>query len=206
MNSQRNSYEEVFEQNERLLEVLQSQESEEVKKAILQQHINNTFMLPIFANTPTPPSPTGEIMEKRFIVYIPSNGCPFDIYLRIIGPRGSTVKSIQRTTGCKVVLYREGPEMVRIHIYAMDYENVADWRIGEAKKRIWELIKIPLDGQDTIKKLQLAELAVHNGTFKNRLARPNMRRNNSRFVSSTSQASQNNDQVPASNMHRRSFQ
>ncbi|KRZ95578.1 Uncharacterized protein T08_7467 [Trichinella sp. T8] len=206
MNSQRNSYEEVFEQNERLLEVLQSQESEEVKKAILQQHINNTFMLPIFANIPTPPPPTGEIMEKRFIVYIPFNGCPFDIYLRIIGPRGSTVKSIQRTTGCKVVLYREGPEMVRIHIYATDYENVADWRIGEAKKRIWELIKIPLDGQDTIKKLQLAELAVHNGTFKNRLARPNMRRNNSRFVGNTSQASQNNDQVPASNMHRRSFQ
>ncbi|KRX64035.1 Uncharacterized protein T09_3799 [Trichinella sp. T9] len=206
MNSQRNSYEEVFEQNERLLEVLQSQESEEVKKAILQQHINNTFMLPIFANIPTPPPPTGEIMEKRFIVYIPFNGCPFDIYLRIIGPRGSTVKSIERTTGCKVVLYREGPEMVRIHIYAMDYENVAEWRIGEAKKRIWELIKIPLDGQDTIKKLQLAELAVHNGTFKNRLARPNMRRNNSRFVGNTSQASQNNDQVPASNMHRRSFQ
>ncbi|KAL1233679.1 Uncharacterized protein TSPI_08702 [Trichinella spiralis] len=139
MNSQRNSYEEVFKRNERLLEVLQSQESEEVKKAILQRHIRNTFMLPMFANVPTPPPPTGEITEKRFIVFIPTNGCPFDVYLRIIGPRG--------------------PEMVRIHIYTMDYENVADWRIGEAKKRITELIKIPLDGQDTIKKLQLAELA-----------------------------------------------
>ncbi|KRX31535.1 hypothetical protein T09_12027, partial [Trichinella sp. T9] len=68
------------------------------------------------------------------------------------------------------------------------------------------LIEIPPDGQDTIKKLQLAELAVHNGTYKNRLVPPNMRRNNSRFVSNTSQASQNNDQVPASNMRRRSFQ
>ncbi|KRZ90783.1 Uncharacterized protein T08_711 [Trichinella sp. T8] len=206
MNSRRNSYEEVFEQNERMLEVLQSQESEEVKKAILQQHINNTFMLPMFVNIPTPPPPTGEIIDKRFIVFIPTNGCPFDVYLRIIGPRGSTVKSIQRTTGCRVVLYREGPEMVRVHIYTMDYENVADWRIGEVKKQIRELIKIPLDGQDTIKKLQLAELAVQNGTFKNRLAMPSMRPNNSRFVSNTSQASQNNDQVPASNMRHRSFQ
>ncbi|XP_003374248.1 hypothetical protein Tsp_09614 [Trichinella spiralis] len=205
MNSQRNSYEEVFERNERLLEVLQSQESEEVKKAILQRHIRNAFMLPMFADIPTPPPPTGEIIEKRFIVFIPTNGCPFDVYLRIIGPRGSTVKSIQRTTGCKVVLYREGPEMVRIHIYTMDYENVADWRIGEAKKRITELIKIPLDGQDTIKKLQLAELAVHNGTFMNRLAPPSMRQNNSRFVGNTSQPRQNYNQVPTSNMRRRYF-
>ncbi|KRY09850.1 Uncharacterized protein T12_3761 [Trichinella patagoniensis] len=206
MNSQRNSYEEVFEQNERMVEVLQSQESEEVKKAILQQHINSTFMLPMFAVIPTPPPPTGEIIEKRFIVYIPTNGCPFDVYLRIIGPRGSTVKSIQRTTGCKVVLCREGPEMVRVDIYTMDYENVADWRIGEVKKRIRELIKIPLDGQDTIKKLQLAELAVQNGTFNNRLAMPSMRPNNSRFVGNTSQPRQNYNQVPASNMRHRSFQ
>ncbi|KRY24518.1 hypothetical protein T03_8974 [Trichinella britovi] len=67
------------------------------------------------------------------------------------------------------------------------------------------LLEIPPDGQDTIKKLQLAELAVRNGTFNNRLVPPSTRRNNSRFVGNTSQPRQNNDQVPTSNMRHRSF-
>ncbi|KRY29215.1 Protein quaking-A [Trichinella spiralis] len=203
MNSQRNSYEEVFKRNERLLEVLQSQESAASKKAILQHHINETFMLPMFADIPTPPPPTGEMEDKCFLLFIPTHGYPFDVFRRIIGPGGSTAKSIQRTTGCKVVLHRENAHLVRVHFSATDYGNIAAWRIEEAKKRVMALIEIPPDGQDIIKKLQLAELAVRNGTFSNRLAPPNMRRNNSRFVGNTSQARQNHNQVPTSNMRRR---
>ncbi|KRY12991.1 Protein quaking-B [Trichinella patagoniensis] len=206
MNSQRNSYEEVFERNERMLEVLQSQQPAASKKVILQHLINDTFMLPMFAVIPTPPPPSGEMEDKCFLLFIQTRGYPFDVFRRIIGPRGSTVKSIQRTTGCKVVLHREGPERVRVHFSATDYGNIAAWRIEEAKKRVMALIEIPPDGQDTIKKLQLAELAVHNGTFKNRLVPPSMRRNNSRFVGNTSQPRQNYNQVPTSNMRRRSFQ
>ncbi|KRX92118.1 KH domain-containing protein SPIN1 [Trichinella pseudospiralis] len=189
MNSKGRFYERWM-QNERLAEVLRNQQSGNTEHDVLQHCIKETFTLPLFADMPSPPPPTGEVEDKCFMLPIPKSGYPFDVALRIIGPRGSTVKAVQGATGCKIVLYRGNPDLVRVHISATDYANIAAWRIEQAKRLIMALVEIPQAGQDTIKKLQLAELAVYKGNFTNRLQPLTVPQNNSRFVGNASRGKQ----------------
>ncbi|KRZ70192.1 Protein quaking-A [Trichinella papuae] len=207
MNSKGRLYERITIQNERLVGVLRSQQSGTLNEDVLQHCIKDTFTLPLFADIPSPPPPTGEVEDKCFMLSILKSGYPFDVALRIIGPRGSTVKAVQSATGCKIVLHRENPDLVRVHISTTDYENIAAWRIEQAEKLIMALIEVPQDGQDTIKKLQLAELAVRKGNFTNRLQQLTVPQNNSRFVGNASRREQQYHQAATfkktSNMRRR---
>ncbi|KAI1714174.1 splicing factor 1 helix-hairpin domain-containing protein [Ditylenchus destructor] len=115
-------------------------------------------------------------------VWIPQDDHPeINFVGLLIGPRGNTLKSLEAETGCKIIIRgkgsvkegklgrREGPlpgENEPLHAYITGTDHAT---IKKGCEKIREIINAALmipDGQNELRKLQLRELAVLNGTLR----------------------------------------
>uniref|UniRef100_A0A1I7UB31 KH domain-containing protein n=1 Tax=Caenorhabditis tropicalis TaxID=1561998 RepID=A0A1I7UB31_9PELO len=119
-------------------------------------------------------------------VRIPVDTFPkYNFIGRIIGPRGMTAKQLEKDTGCRIMI--RGTHSNRIYGSSSQKGDVNHSSIGlplcviietsgprrEATARINEALNVvnsllipPPDGRDELKRRQLVELAIMNGTYR----------------------------------------
>jgi len=133
------------------------------------------------------PEPNGEKKIFQEKVFIPVQQHPeFNFVGRILGPRGMTAKQLEADTGCKIMVRGRGSmrdkqkedqnrgkanwehldEDLHVLIQCEDHENRALVKLERAKEEIMKLLKPAAEGEDDLKKKQLMELAIINGTYR----------------------------------------
>ncbi|EGT45090.1 hypothetical protein CAEBREN_23632 [Caenorhabditis brenneri] len=114
------------------------------------------------------------------IIMVPVEQYPtYNFVGRILGPRGTTAKQLEATTGCRVTILGRvkkddpstppidnGPLRVQISVPADAPE--AARRMETGTSLIKALLIPPADGQDELKRQQLMVLANMNGTYRPR--------------------------------------
>merc|ERR1719361_1123704 len=119
-------------------------------------------------------------------VYVPVKEHPeFNFVGRILGPRGLTAKQLEQETGCKVMVRGKGSmrdkkkeeqnrgkpnwehlnDELHVLITVEDSENRAQLKLERAVEEVKKLLTVS-DGEDELKKRQLMELAIINGTYR----------------------------------------
>ncbi|XP_039274643.2 KH domain-containing RNA-binding protein qki.S-like isoform X1 [Styela clava] len=132
---------------------------------------------------PVAQGPTVILTEK---VYVPIKEHPeYNFVGRILGPRGLTAKQLEQEAKCKIMVRGKGSmrdkkkeEMNRgkpnwehlnddlhVLITVEDTENRAHLKMKRAVEEIKKLL-VPAEGEDDLKKKQLMELAIINGTYR----------------------------------------
>ncbi|XP_071550960.1 protein held out wings isoform X4 [Panulirus ornatus] len=133
------------------------------------------------------PEPIGAPVTLSDKVYVPVKDHPeFNFVGRILGPRGMTAKQLEQETGCKIMVRGKGSmrdkkkeeqnrgkpnwehlnEELHVLITVEDTENRAKIKIQRAVEEIRKLLVPSADGEDELKKRQLMELAIINGTYR----------------------------------------
>ncbi|KAK8727738.1 hypothetical protein OTU49_009437 [Cherax quadricarinatus] len=133
------------------------------------------------------PEPMGAPVTLSDKVYVPVKDHPeFNFVGRILGPRGMTAKQLEQETGCKIMVRGKGSmrdkkkeeqnrgkpnwehlnEELHVLITVEDTENRAKLKIQRAIEEIRKLLVPSADGEDELKKRQLMELAIINGTYR----------------------------------------
>jgi protein quaking len=132
-------------------------------------------------------SSSGLIVKKTMKVEIPVDKYPtYNFVGRILGPRGNSLKRVEATTDCRVLIRGRGSikdpareEMMRgkpgyehlnepLHIL-VEAElpvEIIDARLMQAREILEDLLKPVDESQDFFKKQQLRELAMLNGTLR----------------------------------------
>lgn len=137
------------------------------------------------------PGTSGMVMKKTIRVDIPVEKYPaYNFVGRLLGPRGNSLKRLEATTDCRVLIRGRGSikdpareEMMRgkpgyehlneplhILIEAELPVEVIDARLIQARDILEELVKPVDESQDFIKKQQLRELAMLNGTLREEIS------------------------------------
>merc|ERR1712012_570590 len=119
-------------------------------------------------------------------VYVPVKEHPdFNFVGRILGPRGLTAKQLEQETGCKVMVRGKGSmrdkkkeeqnrgkpnwehlnDELHVLITVEDTENRATLKLERAVDEVKKLLTVS-EGEDELKKRQLMELAIINGTYR----------------------------------------
>lgn len=132
---------------------------------------------------PTPQGPTVTLTEK---VYVPVKDHPeYNFVGRLLGPRGLTAKQLEQETRCKIMVRGKGSmrdkkkedsnrgkpnwehlsDDLHVLITVEDTENRARIKMKRAIEEINKLL-VPTEGEDELKKKQLMELAIINGTYR----------------------------------------
>lgn len=134
------------------------------------------------------PEASGAAVTLSDKVFVPVKEHPeFNFVGRILGPRGMTAKQLEQETGCKIMVRGKGSmrdkkkeeqnrgkpnwehlnEELHVLITVEDTENRAKMKIGRAIEEVRKLL-VPsqADGEDELKKRQLMELAIINGTYR----------------------------------------
>ncbi|XP_075230896.1 protein held out wings isoform X2 [Lycorma delicatula] len=120
-------------------------------------------------------------------VFVPVKEHPeFNFVGRILGPRGMTAKQLEQETGCKIMVRGKGSmrdkkkeelnrgkpnwehlsEELHVLISVEDTENRAKLKLQRAVEEVKKLLVPQADGEDELKKRQLMELAIINGTYR----------------------------------------
>ncbi|THU61359.1 hypothetical protein C4D60_Mb07t22450 [Musa balbisiana] len=147
---------------------------------ILQPSSGNGWVVP-------PGSSSGLLVKKTIRVDIPVDQYPnYNFVGRLLGPRGNSLKRIEATTGCRVLIRGRGSikdpareEMMRgkpgyehlnepLHILVeADLPvEIVDARIMQAREILEDMLKPVDESVDFFKKQQLRELAMLNGTLR----------------------------------------
>uniref|UniRef100_A0A0K0DMI1 KH domain-containing protein n=1 Tax=Angiostrongylus cantonensis TaxID=6313 RepID=A0A0K0DMI1_ANGCA len=104
---------------------------------------------------------------------------------RILGPRGMTAKQLEEDTGCKIMVRGRGSsrtvcffgngsrrdrsndtEPLHVLIQCEDYEKRAHQKMRNAVEAVNQLLHPPVKGKDELKRKQLIELSIINGTYR----------------------------------------
>jgi protein quaking len=133
------------------------------------------------------PEPEGSTVELSQKVYVPVKEYPdFNFVGRILGPRGMTAKQLEQETGCKIMVRGKGSmrdkkkeeanrgkpnwehlnDELHVLITVEDTENRAKLRLERAVDEVKTLLVPQAEGEDELKKRQLMELAIINGTYR----------------------------------------
>ncbi|KAK9152279.1 hypothetical protein Syun_010588 [Stephania yunnanensis] len=132
-------------------------------------------------------SSSGLIVKKTMRVDIPTDKYPtYNFVGRLLGPRGNSLKRVEATTECRVLIRGHGSikdpareEMMRgkpgyehlnepLHI-VVEAElpvEIIDARMFQAREILEDLVKPVDESHDYVKKQQLRELAMLNGTLR----------------------------------------
>ncbi|CAL4103719.1 unnamed protein product [Meganyctiphanes norvegica] len=150
---------------------------------------SNLFQAPAGSAQPLElPSPEGEKVELQEKLYVPVQDNPdFNFVGRILGPRGMTLKKLEQETGCKIMIRGKGStrdkrreelnrgkpnwehltEELHVLVSAEDTDNRAQLKLKRAIEEVKQLLVPSQDnGDDELKKRQLMELAIINGTYR----------------------------------------
>lgn len=138
------------------------------------------------------PEPDGEVTTLTEKVFVPVKDHPdFNFVGRILGPRGMTAKQLELETGCKIMVRGKGSmrdkkkeeanrgkpnwehlsEELHVLISVEDTENRAEMKLARAVDEVQKLLVPQAEGEDELKKRQLMELAIINGTYRDNNAK-----------------------------------
>ncbi|CAH0723675.1 unnamed protein product, partial [Brenthis ino] len=166
----------VFMHMERLLD----EEIAKVRASLFQ--INGVKKEPLIL-----PEPEGMVTTLTEKVYVPVKEHPdFNFVGRILGPRGMTAKQLEQETGCKIMVRGKGSmrdkkkedanrgkpnwehlaDDLHVLLTVEDTENRAKIKLARAVEEVKRLLVPQADGEDELKKRQLMELAIINGTYR----------------------------------------
>ncbi|KAL3882216.1 hypothetical protein ACJMK2_028581 [Sinanodonta woodiana] len=156
---------------------------EEINRARLSLfHCKNGGREPL--SLPEPYGPVVTLSEKLFV---PVKEHPeFNFVGRILGPRGMTAKELEQFTGCKIMVRGKGSmrdkqkeeqnrgkpnwehlnEELHVLITVEDTGNRGEIKLSKAVEEVKKLLVPAPDGEDDLKKRQLMELAIINGTYR----------------------------------------
>lgn len=133
------------------------------------------------------PEPVGPPMQLTEKLYVPVKDHPeFNFVGRILGPRGMTAKQLEQETGCKIMVRGKGSmrdkakeeqmkgkpnwehlsDELHVLITVEDSKNRAELKLKRAVEEIRKLLVPAPEGEDELKKKQLMELAIINGTYR----------------------------------------
>ncbi|CAH2981838.1 unnamed protein product [Chilo suppressalis] len=171
----------VFMHMERLLD----EEIAKVRASLFQ--INGVKKEPLVL-----PEPEGMVTTLTEKVYVPVKEHPdFNFVGRILGPRGMTAKQLEQETGCKIMVRGKGSmrdkkkedanrgkpnwehlaDDLHVLLTVEDTENRAKIKLARAVDEVKRLLVPQADGEDELKKRQLMELAIINGTYRDSSAK-----------------------------------
>ncbi|XP_041354921.1 protein quaking-B-like isoform X5 [Gigantopelta aegis] len=133
------------------------------------------------------PDNNGPIVQLQEKLFVPAKQHPdFNFVGRILGPRGMTAKELEQFTGCKIMVRGKGSmrdkkkeeanrgkpnwehlnEELHVLITVEDSRERADLKLKTAIEEVKKLLIPAPDGEDDLKKRQLMELAIINGTYR----------------------------------------
>ncbi|KAG1941633.1 protein quaking-B isoform X3 [Pimephales promelas] len=133
------------------------------------------------------PDAVGPIVQLQEKLYVPVKEYPdFNFVGRILGPRGLTAKQLEAETGCKIMVRGKGSmrdkkkeeqnrgkpnwehlnEDLHVLITVEDAQNRAEVKLKRAVEEVNKLLVPAAEGEDSLKKMQLMELAILNGTYR----------------------------------------
>ncbi|KAK0052617.1 protein quaking-like isoform X3 [Biomphalaria pfeifferi] len=133
------------------------------------------------------PEPQGPVVQLQEKLFVPVKEYPdFNFVGRILGPRGMTAKELEQFTGCKIMVRGKGSmrdkakedqnrgkanwehlnEDLHVLITVEDTRNRGEIKLQRAKEEVKKLLVPAPDGEDDLKKRQLMELAIMNGTYR----------------------------------------
>ncbi|XP_014368509.2 protein held out wings isoform X2 [Papilio machaon] len=171
----------VFMHMERLLD----EEIAKVRASLFQ--INGVKKEPLIL-----PEAEGVVTTLTEKVYVPVKEHPdFNFVGRILGPRGMTAKQLEQETGCKIMVRGKGSmrdkkkedanrgkpnwehlaDDLHVLLTVEDTENRAKIKLARAVEEVKRLLVPQADGEDELKKRQLMELAIINGTYRDSSAK-----------------------------------
>ncbi|KAE9413374.1 hypothetical protein Angca_004586, partial [Angiostrongylus cantonensis] len=123
----------------------------------------------------------GEKVVLTEMILVPIDRYPkYNFVGRILGPRGMTAKQLEEDTGCKIMVRGRGSsrtngsrrdrsndtEPLHVLIQCEDYEKRAHQKMRNAVEAVNQLLHPPVKGKDELKRKQLIELSIINGTYR----------------------------------------
>lgn len=128
--------------------------------------------------------------RKRVKLRVPAEQYPdYNFVGRLLGPRGATLKRLERDTGCRIMIRGKGsirkdkeaevrgkpgwehvfhePLHVVIEVADLPPDDIAAPRLLARAKELVELLLVPIpEERDSLKRQQLRDLAILNGTHR----------------------------------------
>ncbi|XP_068597234.1 protein quaking-B [Brachionichthys hirsutus] len=133
------------------------------------------------------PAALGPDVQLQDKLFVPTKEHPdFNFVGRILGPRGLTAKQLEAETGCKIMVRGRGSmrdrkkeeqnrgrpnwehlnEDLHVLLTVEDSQNRAEIKLQRAVEELNRLLVPAVEGEDSLKKMQLMELAILNGTYR----------------------------------------
>ncbi|CAD6198789.1 unnamed protein product [Caenorhabditis auriculariae] len=134
------------------------------------------------------PEPIGETVTITEKIYVPKKEYPdYNFVGRILGPRGMTAKQLEQETGCKIMVRGKGSmrdkkkqednnrgrpnwehldDDLHVLLQCEDTENRVHIKLRAAIEQVKKLLIPAPEGTDELKRKQLMELAIINGTYR----------------------------------------
>ncbi|CAJ0930239.1 unnamed protein product, partial [Mesorhabditis belari] len=161
------------------LERLADEEISKVRVALFQFEFNKGDL--------QLPEAEGEAQVFTERIFVPAKEHPdYNFVGRILGPRGMTAKQLEQETGCKIMVRGRGSmrdkkkeelnrgkpnwehlnEELHVLIQVEDTQNRAKVKLQRAMDEIKKLLVPAPEGEDELKRKQLMELAIINGTYR----------------------------------------
>ncbi|XP_064627581.1 protein quaking-A-like isoform X2 [Lineus longissimus] len=133
------------------------------------------------------PEPAGPVCTLSDKVYIPVKEFPdFNFVGRLLGPRGTTAKFLEHVLNAKIMVRGRGSmrdkrleeqyrgkthwehlqDDLHVLLTVEDTHNRSEILLRRAAKAIRKFLEVIPEGQDELKKRQLMELAILNGTYR----------------------------------------
>ncbi|XP_019727667.1 protein quaking-A isoform X2 [Hippocampus comes] len=133
------------------------------------------------------PEPVGPMVYLQEKLFVPVKDYPdYNFVGRILGPRGLTAKQLEAETGCKIMVRGKSSmrdkkkeeqnkgkpnwehlnEDLHVLIAVEDTQTRAEIKMRRAVEEVKKLLVPAAEGEDNLKKVQLMELAILNGTYR----------------------------------------
>ncbi|XP_077587134.1 protein quaking-A isoform X4 [Stigmatopora nigra] len=133
------------------------------------------------------PEPMGPMVYLQEKLFVPVKEYPdYNFVGRILGPRGLTAKQLEAETGCKIMVRGKSSmrdkkkeeqnrgkpnwehlnEDLHVLITVEDTQARAEIKMSRAVEEVKKLLVPAAEGEDNLKKIQLMELAILNGTYR----------------------------------------